>query len=153
MEGIPMSLIRFTPRRETSILRPFADLQSELNLLFSEGIRDSAEPSFVPPIDVVESEDSIVVKADLPGLSREDVQVSIEEGVLSIRGKREEKHEVKENGFVHVERAVGQFSRSVTLPFEVDHEKVKASFHEGVLTVEAPKSAAALPRTIEISAN
>ncbi|MBN1476014.1 Hsp20/alpha crystallin family protein [Candidatus Sumerlaeota bacterium] len=148
-----MSLIRFTPRRDNSIWRPFADLQSEINRLFSEGVRSSVEPSFMPPIDVLESENGIVIKADLPGLRREDVQVSIEEGVLSIRGKREEKSEVKENGFVHVERAVGQFLRSVTLPFEVDQEKVKASFKDGVLTVEAPKSAAALPRTIEISAN
>ena len=146
-----MSLIRYSPRREFGLWRPFADLQSEINRLFSDTIRDvPTATGFVPAIDVAEKDDRIVVKADLPGLSKDDIQVSVHDGVLSLRGKREHQEEVKEDGYTYFERSSGAFSRSIQLPVEVEPDKISAHFKDGVLTIEAPKSARALPRSIDI---
>ena len=92
-------------------------------------------------------------KADLPGVRGEDMQISVHEGVLTLRGKREIAKETKEDGFAHIERVAGAFSRSVHLPAEIEAENVTARFSDGILTIEAPKSERAKPRTIEISAN
>lgn len=149
-----MTLIRYNPNRETRVWRPFADLQSEINRLFSDAL--STQPTaaaYVPPVDVFEKDKSIVVRADLPGLKREDIHVSLHEGVLTIRGKREHQEQIKEEGFTYTERSMGTFARSIQLPADVDRDKVNASYVDGVLTIEAPKSEAALPRTVEVNVN
>jgi HSP20 family protein len=149
-----MTLVRCNPRRGLELWRPFSDLQTEINRLFGDSFRDiPATRGFVPAVDVLEKEDQITVKADLPGMNRDDLQVTVHDGVLTIRGSREHSEEVKEDNFSHVERSSGTFARSVQLPVEVESTKISASYKDGVLTIEAPKSAEARPRTIDVNVN
>jgi HSP20 family protein len=110
-------------------------------------------PRFAPRVDVTESDEAYTVRADLPGLEEKDIQVSLEEGVLSIQGKLETEKDEKKEGVRYVERAKGSFHRSIRLPAELDAEKVSASYRQGVLTVTLPKRPEAKPevRTIPIT--
>ena len=117
----------------------------------SEGLR---RQSWIPAMDVVENDDAFVATADLPGLTKEDIQISLDEGVLSVSGERKLEHQEKAEdgkGFRRFERAYGAFNRSFTLPQGVDQENVSASFDNGVLTLTLPKSEIAKSRTISIS--
>lgn len=147
-----MTLTRYVPRRETSLWRPFLDLQTEINRLFSDafGATGSMSGAFVPPLDVYEKDDKVVVKADLPGINRDDIQVTVHDGLLTLRGSRNVQEEVKEEHYSYSERVSGSFTRTVQLPAEVDANKITATFKDGVLTVEAPKRPEALPRTVEV---
>jgi HSP20 family protein len=146
-----MSLIRYNPRRESSVWRPFFDLQSEINRLFTDSLSGTSTPVvFAPAVDVFEKDDKIVVKADLPGLNRDNLQVTVHEGVLTLRGSREEREEVKEENYTYVERTTGTFQRSIALPADVQTDKVSATYKDGVLTIEAPKAPSAVPRTVEV---
>jgi HSP20 family protein len=107
---------------------------------------------WTPAIDLIDRKDQIVLRADLPGLEQKDIEVSVEGGVLSIRGQRQEEREAKEQAYYCSERWVGSFSRSVTLPPGVDTEKIKASFKNGVLEVHIPKSEQATGKRIEVEA-
>jgi HSP20 family protein len=95
---------------------------------------------FVPHIDVVDTDKEIKVSAELPGMDEKDVEVSLTAGTLAIRGEKKEEHEEKGKDYFRSERSFGSFSRSVTLPVEVDADKVEASFRKGVLTVTLPKT-------------
>ena len=149
-----MTLMRRIPRRGVEAWRPIGDLQSEINRLFGScGSEVSAAASSFAAVDVMEQDDKILIRADLPGIKREDIQVTVHEGVLTLRGKREHSAEVKDDSYSHFERSVGTFSRSVQLPSEVDREKVTATYKDGVLEIEAPKLAEALPRTVEVNVN
>lgn len=140
---------------------PFRDLvtiQDELNRLFGrtftggEQLRPGASGSWMPAMDVYETEDEIVATLELPGIEPDDVEVSVEDSTLSIVGKRELSSEVKEESYHRVERRYGSFARAVTLPQTADTDKVRASFDKGVLTVEIPKVEKAKPRKIEVKA-
>ena len=129
------------------------DRDSDLNRLFN--LAFGSAPSFAgwsPAVDVREDKDSFIVTAELPGLAASDVDVSVENGVLSISGeKREEREEVEEDGSHHLmERRYGKFQRNFSLPRSVDADKVGAKFENGILQVTLPKSAAAKPRRIKI---
>jgi HSP20 family protein len=100
----------------------------------------------------VETGDHFVLRADLPGLSEEDVKIEVEDNVLTVSGERRTEHESKQEGYHRVERAFGSFSRSLTLPNGVDAEAVEASFDKGVLEVRIPKPEERKPRRISISA-
>ena len=135
--------------------RFFGDLGSNLDRLSPEnGGEGWSRQGWIPAMDVVENEDAFVATADLPGLSKEDIQISLDEGVLSISGERKLEH--TENGeegkgFRRFERAYGSFSRSFSLPQGIDQENVKAAFDNGVLTLTLPKTEVAKSRTISIS--
>ncbi|NUP90041.1 MAG: Hsp20/alpha crystallin family protein [Candidatus Sumerlaeia bacterium] len=150
-----MKLIRYTPRNDFPLWRPFSELQGEINRLFSDVWRETPREAagFLPAIDIVEKGDRLVIKADLPGVSKEDVQVTVHEGVLTIRGTRNHQDEVKDEGFRLFERATGSFARSIQLPVDVQTDKVSASYKDGVLTIEALKVPAAVPRTVEVQVN
>jgi HSP20 family protein len=133
---------------------------AEFDRLFDEtfpgfGLRAPAQeaPRFAPRVDVTESDEAYTVKADLPGLEEKDIQVSLEEGVLSIQGKLESEKDEERKGVRWVERARGSFHRSIRLPEEIDAAKVTASYRQGVLTVSVPKLPEAKPevRTIPIT--
>jgi HSP20 family protein len=113
--------------------------------------RDRQAP-WMPAMDVYESDDEVVVTVELPGLSDEDVEVSVEDSTLTVSGSREFSAEVKEENYHRIERRYGAFSRAVTLPPEVDTSKVDARFEEGVLTVDVPKIEKAKPNKIQIKA-
>ena len=132
----------------------------ELDALFDEtfrglgfGASPQAAPSFSPRVDVGESDEAYTVRADLPGLEEKDIQVSLEEGVLSIQGKLESEKDEERKGVRWVERARGSFHRAIELPAEIDAAKVTASYRHGVLTVTLPKLPEAKPevRTIPIT--
>ena len=102
-------------------------------------------------MDLVETEDDFVLRADLPGLSEADVNIELEHNVLTVSGERKAEHEERKEGYYRVERASGAFSRSLTLPEGVDAEAVRASFDKGVLEVRVPKPEQRKPRKVSIS--
>jgi HSP20 family protein len=106
---------------------------------------------WIPAMDLVEEGDHYVLRADLPGLSEQDVNVELEDNVLTVSGERKSEHEERREGFHRVERASGHFSRSLTLPEGVDPDSVKASFDKGVLEVRIPKPEQRKPRRVAIS--
>jgi HSP20 family protein len=107
---------------------------------------------WVPPMDLVEAEDHFVLKADLPGLTEEDVNIEVQDGTLAISGERKAEHEAHERGWYRIERSFGSFNRSLTLPDGVDPDGIDASFSHGVLQVRIPKPAERKPRRIAIAA-
>ena len=149
-----MSIVRWEPFRELSTL------QNEMNRLFNT-VFDAPSPGnggatlrrWMPAMDLVETEDHFVLRADLPGLSEEDVKIEFEDGTLTVSGERKAEHETKNEGYYRVERASGGFSRSLTLPKGIDPEAVTASFDRGVLEVRIPKPEERKPRRIEIGAS
>ena len=149
-----MALIRWEPARELDTI------QSEMNRLFNTFFEPnqgngSAAPTgrrWIPAMDLVETEEDFVLRADLPGLSEEDVNIELEDNVLTISGERKAAHEERKEGYYRVERASGAFSRSLTLPEGVDPERVRASFDRGVLEVRIPKPEQRKPRKVTISA-
>jgi HSP20 family protein len=145
-----MALVRWDSNREVD------SLQSEVNRLFDTffGGRPSngARQRWVPAMDLVETDDHLVLKADLPGLERDDVNIEVKDGVLAVSGERKSEHEERADGYYRVERAFGGFSRSLSLPEHVDAERINASFDKGVLEVRIPKPEERKPHRVEISA-
>jgi HSP20 family protein len=107
---------------------------------------------WMPAMDVYETDDKLVVTVELPGMSADDVEVSVEDATLTISGTRAFSSEVEEESFHRIERRYGTFSRAVTLPPQVDTSKVDARFADGVLTVEVPKAEKARPKKIQVKA-
>jgi HSP20 family protein len=140
---------------------PFRDLvttQDRLNRLFNEtmgrfvgteGVRSGA---WLPAVDIYENEQNIVLKAELPGVDPKDVEATVHEGTLYLKGERKYEKELKEENYHHVERAYGSFARSFELPASVDADKVQAEFKDGVLTLTVPKKEEAKAKKIKISA-
>jgi HSP20 family protein len=144
-----MTIVRWEPMRELS------SLQGEMNRLFNT-VFDTPQASggmrrWVPAMDMVETPDHFVLRADLPGLGEEDVKIEVEDNVLTVAGERKAEHESREQGFYRMERAFGSFSRSLTLPKGVNADAVQASFDRGVLEVHIPKPEQAKPRRISIA--
>jgi len=146
-----MNLITYDPFRE------LRSLQDEVNRVFSSSFDRSSETglgrgAWNPSVDIFESKDHIVLEAELPGISPDDVNISIENNVLTIHGERRfEKQDDSEN-FHRMERSYGSFTRSFTLPPTVSSEDVSANFDNGILRVELAKREEAKPRRIEIKA-
>ncbi len=105
---------------------------------------------WAPAVDVMETDDEFQIRAELPGVEKKDVKLSVENGVLLISGHREQEKEEKGKRYHKIERAYGNFARSFTVPETVDAEKVTAEFKNGVLTVRLPKSEKARPKSIEV---
>ena len=148
------SLIRWEPFRDIMTLR------DRMDRLFGEGFgrgwpteEGLTTGLWNPPVDVYETKDSIVLKADLPEVSKDEVDISIQGNVLSIRGQRKREQEVKEKDFYRMERSYGGFTRSFTLPGTVDADKIEASFSGGVLTVTLPKTEESKPKQIKVKVN
>jgi HSP20 family protein len=130
----------------------FRDLRSVEDEFDRLAGRAFSRDTWVPALDVRESEDRFDVTLDLPGLEPSDVNVTFEDGMLSINGKREFSTEDKDDTWHRIERSFGTFARSIRLPQKADTEKIEASFDQGVLTVSVPKAEQARPRTIEVQA-
>jgi HSP20 family protein len=148
-----MALVRWEPVRELT------SLQTEMNRLFntffdtpgsSGSGNGGALRRWLPPMDLVETEEHFVLRADLPGLSEEDVSIELEDSVLTVAGERKAEHEDKKEGFYRLERSFGQFRRSLTLPEGVDADGIMASFDKGVLEVRIPKPEERKPRRVAI---
>lgn len=105
---------------------------------------------WTPAMDLVDGGDHFLLEADLPGLGEDDVEINLQDGVLTISGERTSRHESRERGWHRVERSYGRFSRSLTLPDGIDQDAIQASFDRGVLTVRVPKPAERKPHRIAI---
>jgi HSP20 family protein len=149
-----MALIRWEPVRELNTI------QSEMNRLFNTffdspsggtGSGNGGLRRWLPAMDLLETENDFVLRADLPGLSEEDVNIELEDSVLTISGERKAEHEERKEGYYRVERASGNFSRSLTLPEGIDPDAVQATFDRGVLEVRIPKPEERKPRKVSIS--
>ena len=116
-----------------------------------ESNRRGAHDGWVPAVDVRETDESFVFTAELPGLSKNDVSITLEDNVLTLSGERQFEKEEGKNEFRRIERSYGHFTRSFTLPNEVDNDKVQAKYGDGLLTVMVPKTEKTRPRKIEIS--
>jgi HSP20 family protein len=135
--------------------RELAALQERMNRLFGELYLQDEQavdrrPDWVPPVDIYEADHALVIKAELPEMVREDIEVTVENNTLSLRGERKLPTDVKEEQFRRIERNYGTFSRSFTLPEKVDASKVTAEYRNGVLTVKLPFREEAKPRTINV---
>jgi len=130
----------------------FRDLRSVEDEFDRIAGRAFSRDTWVPALDVRESEDRFEVTVDLPGLQPGDVNVTFEDGMLSISGKREFSTEDRGDTWHRIERSFGTFARSMRLPQTADTEKIEARFDNGVLTVSVPKTEQAKPRTIEVQA-
>jgi HSP20 family protein len=144
-------LTRWEPVRE------LATLQERMNRLFNDTFSpvNSQESlvagSFVPPVDVYEDDKSVRVKMEVPGIDEKDIDVHLENNLLSVRGERKLETETKEENYHRIERSYGSFIRSFTLPNTVNTEDVKASYAKGVLTITLAKKAEARPKQIKVN--
>ena len=136
--------------------REFAQLQNRINRVFSDAYdhndeRLTTSGTWMPPVDIYQNgEHEIVLKAELPDLTREDIDITVDNGTLTIRGEKKFSNEAKEESFHRIERRYGAFSRSFSLPQTVDTGKVGADYKNGVLTVRLPLREEAKPRQIKV---
>jgi HSP20 family protein len=148
-----MAMIRWEPIAELN------SIQNEMNRLFNTFFDQPAAAGrggapgrrWIPPMDLVETADHYVLRADLPGLSDEDINIQLEDNVLTVSGERKARHEGNEEGYYRIERAFGTFARSLTLPEGVDPDGVQAEFDRGVLEIRIPKPEQKKPRHVRIS--
>jgi HSP20 family protein len=154
-----MTLVRFNPARE------LLDLEREFNRMFNsfgnrfgltkkDGKDDEYENAvWVPLTDVAEDNDNYYLKADLPGIKKEDVKISYSDGNLSISGERSQEKETKDKKFHRIERSYGKYYRSFNLPKEIKEDKIKAEFTDGQLNIIIPKAEEVKPKEISIKVN
>ncbi len=149
-----MTLVRWEP------FHNLVSVQSRMNRIFDEAFRGQPAASeddwalggnWAPAVDIFEHEGNIVLKAELPGIDPKDVDIRVENNVLSLRGERKFETEVKRENCHRVERAYGTFNRSFTLPNVVDTERIKAGYKDGVLQVTLPQKEEAKPKQISIA--
>ena len=143
-----MALIRWEPAAELNTI------QNEMNRLFNTFFDQPGPTStarrWLPPMDLLETAEHYVLRADLPGLSDGDVNVQLQDNVLTVSGERNAEHEQQQEGYHRLERAFGAFSRSLTLPDGVDPDAVQAHFDRGVLEIKIPKPEQRKPRQVQI---
>jgi HSP20 family protein len=148
-----MAIMRWEPFRD------LLSLQERMNRLFEESARgagrgheeDWTMGAWAPAVDIYESGSDVVLKAELPGLDLKDVDIRIENNVLTLKGERKTDNEVKRESYHRVERSYGAFTRSFTLPSTVDTNAVKADYKDGVLRIVLPKREEAKPKQIQVN--
>lgn len=146
-----MAITRFDPFRDLAVL------QDRMNRMFNDtyGSRNQEDHmlsrgTWVPAVDIYEVEGELVLKAELPDMQRDDIDVTVENNTLTIRGERKLDNEIKQENFHRVERAYGSFVRTFSLPPTVDSGRIGAEYKNGVLTVKLPMREEAKPRTIDV---
>ena len=142
-----MAIVRWNPARDLAGMEV-----DRLNRMFADFIGEGFAQGWIPPVDIFETEQhEVVLKAELPDMKREDIQLTFENGVLTIRGERKFGEEVRRENYHRVERHHGTFSRSFTLPNTVDSARINASYKDGLLTVRLPQREEAKPKQIAVS--
>jgi len=145
-----MAITRWDPFREV------AALQNRVNSLFrdfSEGESSMTTGNFVPAVDIYEDEKRVVLKLEVPGIEEKDLDVSVENNTLTVKGERKFEKEEKEENFHRIERRYGSFFRAFTLPTSVETENIDAKYENGVLRLELKKKAEAQPKQIKVNVN
>jgi HSP20 family protein len=142
-----MALVRWDPTRELASMEV-----DRLNRMFSDFWNEGFSRNWVPAVDIYETDaHELMIKAELPEMKREDIGVTFENNVLTIRGERRLEQEAKRENFQRMERQYGTFSRSFTLPATVDGSKISASYKDGVLTIRLPQREEARPKQIAVT--
>lgn len=145
-----MALDLWRPR---SMMRPFRDMEDMVNRLFADWPRLREEHGgWNPSVDMIDRQDEVVLRADLPGMEQKDIDVTVQDNMITIRGERKEEREEKDKDYYCCERTFGTFTRTMALPPSVDPEGVKATFKNGILEVRLPKTREAKGRKVEIKA-
>lgn len=146
-----MGLVKWDPFHEMT------NLQHSINKLFDDRFLKSSDlglsQGWAFPVDIKETADSIVIKAEMPGLTREDVKITFSDNLLTIRGQRQKENKFEGERYLRVERSYGNFSRTFNLDFPVKAEEIKARFQDGILEVLLPKKEEAKPKEITIDIN
>ncbi len=147
-----MAVVKWDP------LRDLLSIQDRMNRLFEQTLsRSRAEEritasTWSPAVDIYETPETIIMKADLPGLSREDIEIQIRDNTLSLRGERRFAKDVQQENYLRIERAYGAFQRNFTLPATIQQDEIRATFRDGVLELTLPKAEEAKPKKIAIEA-
>ncbi|MBI5905701.1 MAG: Hsp20/alpha crystallin family protein [Deltaproteobacteria bacterium] len=139
-------------------VRDLSSIQDKMNQLFEDTFTRTkgreeglGTGMWTPAVDIYETNDSVIVKAELPGLTREQVGIEVKDGLLTLRGERKVEKEVKEENYHRIERAYGTFQRSFSLPSTIDQEKISATLKDGVLELTLPKREQAKPKQITVA--
>ena len=142
-----MAIVRWEPARELATMEI-----ERLNRMFTDFYGEAFSRAWVPAVDIYETDaHEVVVKAELPDMKREDINLTFENGVLTLKGERKVQQEVKKENYQRIERRQGVFSRSFTLPNTVDAGKISASYKDGVLTIRLPQREEAKPKQIAVN--
>ena len=144
-----MTLVRWDPFRE------LMNVQGRLNQILADTAnvgRDDAYGTWVPPVDIFERGEDLVIRAELPGVNRDELEIQVEDGTLLLSGERRREEQVEEENAYRLERSYGKFSRSFRLPTTVDTSKISAQYRDGVLEMVLPKLEEAKPRKVKIHA-
>jgi HSP20 family protein len=147
-----MALARWNPYRDMMNVRD--EMNRVFNEFFGRGGQDEgawASGAWSPPVDIYETDEALIMKAELPGFTKDDISIELKENTLIMRGERKRQDEVKEGNYHRMERVYGAFQRSFLLPTTVEQDKVKASYKDGVLELHLPKIPAAQPKRIAVS--
>jgi HSP20 family protein len=145
-----VGITRWDPFRDLSIL------QERMNRLFEDagrgyrGDEAAATTTWSPAVDIFETENDIMVKAELPGIERKDITLNLDNNVLTLKGERKFEKETRQENYHRIERAYGGFSRAFSIPAIVDEEKIRADYKDGILTIALPKKEQVKPKQIKI---
>jgi HSP20 family protein len=148
-----MNIVRLDPFREMAVLQDRVNrVFGDLGRRFDDDV--AARGAWVPPVDIFENDQhELVLKAELPDLKREDIDIRVENNTLTLSGQKKSEQEVNEDRYHRIERTFGHFSRTFTLPNTVDTGKIAAEYKNGVLTVKLPKRVDARPKQIQVQIN
>ena len=150
-----MALVRWRPFRD------LVSIQDEMNRLFNDFFgrvpsrfdTELSQSEWSPSVDISETKDEIMVKAEMPGMKKDDIKITLQDNVLTLRGERKQEKEEKENNFYRIERYYGSFARSFNLPTVVQADRIKASYKDGILSITLPKAEEVKPKQIPIEIN
>ena len=145
-----MAIIRWDPFRDIITLR------EKMNRLFEDAVtargeeKDMISSTWAPSVDIYETENALILTAEVPGVKEDNIEIKIEDNTLSLKGERQFEKETKEENYHRIERSYGSFYRSFTIPRQVDQEKIKAEHDNGVLRISMPKKPELHPKTVKI---
>lgn len=146
-----MAIIRWRPRSEWDPLGDILDLKDNLNKMINTSLRKGGDlAGSYPTVDIFKQGEDYILKSELPGISKDDIDITIQDNMVTLKGSKKVEKEVREEDYYHCERVFGSFQRSFELPSTIDRKKVKASFKDGVLEVTLPLAEEAKPKQIKI---
>jgi HSP20 family protein len=146
-----MAIVRWRPFRD------MVSIQDEMNKLFDDFLgrplmrTEWSEGVWNPSVDISETKDNVLIKAEMPGLNKEDVKISMQDNMLTLTGEKKQEKEEKETNYHRIERSYGAFSRSFSLPTSVKSDKIRATYKDGILSITLPKTEEVKPKEIPIS--
>jgi HSP20 family protein len=145
-----MAVVKWDPFRDLLSIQDRMNKLFEQTLSRSRGEEGISASTWAPAVDIYETPESVVMKAELPGLGREDIEIQIRDHTLTLKGERRFAKDVQQENYLRIERAYGAFQRSFTLPATIQQDKIRAVFRDGVLELTLPKAEEAKPKSIAI---